>query len=205
MTPRDLEAIRRLTPRADPLYRAAFDLYPDVLPRFGIRTPQRWFHFLAQVLHETNGLTVLVENLHYTTPERLMAVWPSRFRTRESALPYVKNARALANKVYNGRLGNRDAEDGWSFRGHGLLQLTGRDNYQRVDDVLAIGLVYRPELALASGSCLAVAACIWHLNNCNVAADTGDVGIVTRAVNGGQVGLADRRLWFDRVSTALAA
>jgi putative chitinase len=88
-------------------------------------------HFLAEMSHETNSLSRLSEDLHYRTPERLMAVWPSRFKTRESALPYVANPEKLANFVYAGRMGNGMPEsgDGWRYRGAGAFQLTGKNNH----------------------------------------------------------------------------
>lgn len=82
---------------------------------------------MAQVLHETGGLTVLVENMNYRA-ERIVQVWPSRFRTIEEATPYAHNPEKLANKVYGGRMGNTHPGDGWRFIGRGLLQITGRES-----------------------------------------------------------------------------
>lgn len=88
-------------------------------------------HFLAQLSHETGSLARLSENLNYSTPERLMKVWPKRFPTVASALPYVKNAEKLANFVYAGRMGNGvpDSGDGYRYRGAGGFQLTGKNNH----------------------------------------------------------------------------
>lgn len=89
------------------------------------------------------------EGLFYSTAARIRAVWPTRFPSAPAAAPYVKNPRALANKVYNGRMGNRlDSDDGWTFRGRGLAQITGRDNYGRAATKLSLPLVEQPELAL---------------------------------------------------------
>lgn len=202
MTPRDVQAVWMLAPKARPEYRAAFDLADTVLPRFGIETPLRMMHFLAQCLHETAGLTVLEENLNYTV-ERLTQVWPLRFPTMESARFYARNPRALANKVYGLRLGNTDEEDGWFFRGRGLLQITGRGNYEHVGHVLDIDLAHEPELVLSPAHGLAVAACIWHLRGANPAADRDDVLGVTKAINGGTMGADMRLAWLRRVKQTL--
>lgn len=192
-----------LAPRARPEYRMAFRDAPIVLPRFGIDTTVRLAHFLAQVLHETAGLTVLIENLNYS-PERLLVVWPSRFPTLEAARPYARNPRALANKVYGGRLGNLTAEDGWIFRGRGLLQITGRSNYQKVTDVIGVDFTVAPDKVLLPEHALEVAACMWHLRSANEAADTDDVAAVTKRINGGVIGLADRALWLEQTREVVA-
>lgn len=89
------------------------------------------------------------ENLVYTTAERIRAVWPSRFPSIASALPFARNPVGLANKVYNGRMGNRmDSNDGWTFRGRGYVHLTGRDNYERASAKLGINLIKTPQAAL---------------------------------------------------------
>lgn len=98
-------------------------------------TDSRWLaYILATVFHETGGkMQPVVENLKYTTPEQIKRTWPSRFKTVEAAKPYVRQPEKLANYVYGGRsdLGNRQAGDGWLFRGRGLVQITGRGNYAK--------------------------------------------------------------------------
>lgn len=93
----------------------------------------RWLAYaLATTFHETGGaMQPIVENLTYSTAARIRAVWPSRFPTEASARPFVRNAQALANKVYGGRLGNTGANDGWLYRGRGYVQITGKANYQK--------------------------------------------------------------------------
>lgn len=124
------------------------------------RLPASWAAYvLATIWHETGGkLEPVVENLYYTTPERIRAVWPSRFPTIESARPFIGSPKALANKVYGGRtdLGNTQPNDGWDFRGRGLPQVTGRANYRRVDDKLGLEgtLVANPDKMLEWGVCL---------------------------------------------------
>jgi predicted chitinase len=102
----DRAAFDGITPGAQPLYRQAFDRFLLDLQAFDIlEAPLRAEHFLAQALHETGGLRILVENLNYSAP-RLMQVWPSRFKTLEDAKTVEHNPRALANRVYGGRMGN---------------------------------------------------------------------------------------------------
>lgn len=146
--------------------------------------------FLGQVLHESGMLERLEESLNYKTAARICAIWPSRFKSSEAAAPFVSNPEALANKVYGGRLGNSVAGDGWRYRGRGLLQVTGRTNYQALGEALGIQLVRNPDL-LATPD-IALRACIaWWEDNVPDAF-IGDTGRVTKAVNGGKHGIADR-------------
>jgi len=107
-------------------------------------------YMLSTAYHETGHKMVPnVENLNYTSAARIRAVWPSRFPTAASAQPFVRNPKGLANKVYNGRMGNRlGSDDGWNFRGRGLPHLTGRDNYAKGSQVAGVDLVANPERAL---------------------------------------------------------
>jgi hypothetical protein len=103
-----------------------------VFPKYGITTPLLIAHVMAQVSHECGAGHDVIENLNYSAT-RIRQVWPSRFATVEAAAPYANNPQKLANKVYNGRLGNRvGSNDGWNFRGRGGSQTTGRDGYKRV-------------------------------------------------------------------------
>lgn len=183
--------IRQLAPRAHLVYREAFANAVD-LPS----TPLRLAHFLAQCCHETGGLTILRESLNYTTAERIQAVWPSRFPTWSAARPYVGEPERLANRVYAGRMGNTEPGDGWRFIGRGLLQITGRDAYQRIGEQLGIDLVGQPELACLETHALPVALAVWKWKHCDAPADVDDVRLVTKAINGGQIGLRDREAWL---------
>lgn len=193
-------ALVGLAPRVRDTYREA--LSSEILSASHLAgKPLRLAHFLAQVCHETGGLTILIENLNYTTSRRLMEVWPSRFRTVVSTLPYLRNPRALANKVYGGRMGNVDPDDGWKYIGRGLLQITGREHYARNGQVLCIPLENDPSLAIDPKHALAVALETWRWKNCDVSADADDVVGVTRKINGGLIGLADRRRWLERTKS----
>ncbi len=137
MTPSQFaDALTRLWPNGDqkvPGLRAGMIASaPSVFARHGITTPSLVAHVMAQISHECGAGHDVVENLNYSAG-RMMQVWPSRFPSPASAAPYAHNPRALANKVYNGRMGNAaGSDDGWNFRGRGAAQTTGRAGYARL-------------------------------------------------------------------------
>lgn len=145
--------------------------------------------FLGQVLHESAGLEKLSENLNYSA-ERLCVVWPGRFPTVAEARPYARNPEALANRVYGGRMGNLYLGDGWRFRGRGPIQLTGRENYRAVGALIGQDLESVPELMEQPR--YALEACIAWWEDRIPDSMLGDLEKVTRRVNGGLIGLADR-------------
>ena len=103
---------------------------------------------LAYVSHETAGFRIRQEVLNYPTAQRIMRVWPRQFPTLEEAAPYVDQPEKLANKVYGGRMGNREPDDGWRYRGRGLVQLTGRDEYRRYGRLIGVDLEAVPDLIM---------------------------------------------------------
>lgn len=147
-------------------------------------------NFMAQVLHESSMLERLEESLNYSA-QRLMQVWPRRFPTLDSAYPFARNPKALANKVYGGRLGNTEPGDGWRYRGRGLIQITGRDNYRLMEHVTGLPLEAEPDLLLQQEPALRASIAWWETNVPD--AVLGDVARVTRVVNGGAIGLAERQ------------
>lgn len=157
--------------------------------------------FLGQVLHESEGLERLTENLNYSA-ERLTVVWPGRFPTKAEARPYAKNPEALANRVYGGRMGNTEPGDGWRYRGRGPIQLTGKDNYARVGDLMGQDLVSLPELMEQPR--YALEACIAWWEDKIPDSMLGDPEKITRRVNGGLIGLADRQQLAGLAQDALA-
>jgi putative chitinase len=198
-----LEQLARLAPRMQPGYRAAFQNGQGVLDRCGISaTAQRVAHFLAQVLHESQALTLEYENLDYSAA-RLAAVWPSRFRPAGplDPAPYAHHPRRLANLVYGKRMGNTGATDGFVYRGRGLLQLTGKDSYARATRAVRASVpgspdfVADPDAVLAPRWCLEVAAAVWQDKGGNELADQGDLCELTRRINGAGNGLAERQAW----------
>jgi putative chitinase len=167
--------------------------------RFQINTPERQASFLSQIGHESGELNRLSENLVYRTPARLRAVWPSRFPTLASTTPYIGNAPALANKVYASRMGNGDeaSGDGFRFRGRGLLMITGRENYDKCGAACGYDLVKNPQFLDSPALACLSAGWFWSSHGLNEIADTGDQERVTRRVNGGITGLAQRLAMFD--------
>lgn len=159
--------------------------------------------FLAQLGHESNGLTVREESLNYSAT-RLMQVWPSRFPTLESAKKYENNPEKLANFVYGNRLGNIDDGDGFKYRGRGYIQLTGRDNYKKMGKMVGLDLEANPDLASQPGNAAKIACAFWTSRNINAVCDVGDFTAVTKLVNGGTTGMADRQAWLSKIQTVLS-
>ncbi|GGG50870.1 hypothetical protein GCM10010964_42710 [Caldovatus sediminis] len=205
MWSRDL--VRSLYPRAAEAHVASFARQAEaLLARFEIgHAPNRLHFFLAQIGHESAGLTVTVENLNYRA-ERILQIWPGRFTSLEAARACAGNPERLANTVYSDRMGNGPFEsgDGWRYRGRGYLQLTGRDGYRNVGRIAGLDLVERPDLAAAPDHALLVACAFWEWKGLNRLCDGGDYVAVTRRINGGTVGLADRRAWLDKVRRTFA-
>lgn len=196
--------------KAFPLCADAEDWAAALLPameRFRITTKGRIAAFLAQVGHESGGFQRLEENLVYRTPSRLAAVWPRRFCDAGAAEPFVGNAEDLANFVYAGRMGNGDpaSGDGYRFRGRGLIQLTGRENYARAAAALGLDLLAQPELLSAHGPAALSAAWFWDDRGLNALADAGAFEEITRRINGGVTGLEERRELLRRVRAAMEA
>lgn len=205
-----LGQLDQLAPGALPLYRTAFSEEQHFLEHFGIAASAlRLGHFMAQVLHESAALTHTVENLRYSA-QRLHQVWPQRFLPHGPLDPvgYADDEVRLANEVYGGRLGNDRPGDGYRYRGRGLLQLTGKDNYAQASEVLQGGypsapdFVAEPDAVSSAPWCLGAAAAIWVAKEGNEAADADDLVLVTTRINGGTVGLAERRRWLARTREA---
>ena len=173
---------------------ALFDALSAVLPRYEINTVDRVAAFLAQCGHESADFTVLRENLNYSA-KGLHATWPTRFISEDAAVPYNRNPEAIANKVYSSRLGNGDeaSGDGWLYRGRGAIQLTGKANYETFAESLGRTLeetvAYTETLAGAVES----AAFFWNRNNLNTLADERNITAMTKKINGGTLGLEERK------------
>lgn len=167
--------------------------------RYQIDTnPRRLAAWLATIAHESARLTALVENLNYSA-EGLAATWPSRYadmtgEPNATARRIARHPEQIANLSYAGRMGNGSAGsgDGWRYRGRGLIQITGRDNYRASGNALHIDLITYPEQLESPFLAALSAAEWWCRHGCNELADTGDLAAVTRVVNGGLTGLDDR-------------
>lgn len=175
--------------------------------RFGITTPKRVAMFVAQANHESNGFARLEESLMYSTPLRIVQVWPSQFTGLADAARYVREPQKLAAHVYAGRLGNGDeaSGDGWKYRGRGLFQLTGRDNYMAAANGVQRSYDQSPELVTLPLHAALTAAWFWATLDLNDAAERGDVVAVTRAINGkAMLGLDERREMYGEAVRAFA-
>jgi putative chitinase len=177
------------------------------MARFQIVTPAQQAHFLAQVLHESGNLSRMVENLNYSAAGLLSTFNTPKVQrfTVAQANQYGRTAdhpadqRMIANIAYASRMGNGPihSDEGWIFCGRGPLQITGKDNYARCGDALGLNLIAHPELlAQPEAGCLA-AGWFWHIGNrlghsLNALADAGEVDAISRAINGGNNGLAER-------------
>lgn len=202
----NIDSALRAAGVGDDAIRAFAGPLATLLPDFGIVSRERLAAFLGQCHVELAGFRRLSENLAYTTPQRLLAVWPSRFAGAAAAQAFVGKPERLANHVYAGRLGNGDAAsgDGWRFRGRGLKQLTGRDNYRRA--ALALGHPYleQPDLLCRPEDAVRTAGWFWQSNGCNPLADSGNIDAITRRVNGpAMLQAASRRQLAARLAAAL--
>lgn len=172
-----------------------FDGLYEQLPKFGIVTPARVAGFISQCQHESADFTVLTENLNYGA-KGLMSIFKKYYPDEALAKAHERKPQLIANRVYSGRMGNgpESSGDGWKYRGRGLVQLTGRSNYTQCsrdlfgDDCLVDDpdLLLNPEWAILS------ACWFWHKNKLNDICDRGDVVLLSKRINGGTIGLADR-------------
>jgi putative chitinase len=170
----------------------------QLLPDYGINTPQRVAAFVAQCAHESGNFVFIKENLNYRAAS-LMATFKKYFPTLELAQQYEKRPEKIANRVYANRMGNGDeaSGDGWRYCGRGLIQLTGKDNYTFFAGSLNIPVEEAAEY-LSTFEGAAQSACwFWEQNNLNRFADAGDIRGLTRAINGGYIGLEDRIKHYD--------
>lgn len=167
---------------------------------FQINTPKQIAAFIAQTAHESAGYTRLTENLNYSA-EALMRVWPKRFPSKIVADAFARKPELIANQVYSSRMGNGPVQsgDGWKFIGRGLKQLTGKDNYTRCGKALGVDMVENPELLLKPAYAARSAGWFWSINGCAALADAGQFEQLTKRINGGLIGLADRKARYDRV------
>jgi putative chitinase len=181
---------------------------PGVMEKFGVNTPLRLAHFLAQCGHESGGFRLTQENLNYSA-KGLMGIFKKYFPTQALADAYARKPEKIANKVYGNRMGNgpETSGEGFKFRGRGYIQLTGKQNYTAFDLAVEDDILANPDL-VSTKHALASAAWFWKKNGLNLIADTGSstevVTKITKRVNGGTIGLADRIKHFKEYHALLA-
>lgn len=175
-----------------------FVVLEKVLPKYEIHNKERVAAFLAQCGHESVDFTKLKENLNYSA-KGLHATWPKRFISEEAAKPYERNPEKIANRVYGDRMGNgpEASGDGWKYRGRGAIQLTGKDNYTAFSRVVGKNLNETIDYLDTLEGAIESACWFWKKNNLNAISDTKDMDKATRVINGGTLGLAERKQHFE--------
>ncbi len=176
----------------------------ETFEKYNIDTTKRQAAFIGQCMHESAGFKTLNENLNYSA-KALMATWPSRFPNEEIANEYARQPEKIANKVYGGRMGNdvESSGEGWKYRGRGIKQLTGKENYERCGAGLGVDLVENPDLLLEPKYAALSAGWFWNKHNLNDLADKGDIETMTKRINGGLLGLDARKAAIQRAESVL--
>lgn len=209
------EAMKRLWPHGDSkvpgLIAGIAASSGRVFAKYGITTPLQVAHIMAQISHECGAGTEVVENLSYSA-QRMTQVWPSRFPSVASALPYAHNPKKLGNKVYGGRMGNRPGtDDGSNFLGRGACQTTGREGYEKLARKTGLDLINNPDLINDPANFLECGVADFIICGClaycspKPGLPDGDIRGVTHHLNGGYIGLAQREAWFAKWKAALRA
>ena len=183
---------------------AWLEVLVEVLPEYGIDTTKRLAGFLAQTAHESADYKLLEENLNYSA-EGLVKTWPRRFDIA-TARTYARKPEKIANKVYADRMGNGDeaSGDGWYFRGRGIKQLTGRDNYTAFGKSVGMTAEKAAEYCATKKGAVESAAWFWKTNNLSRFADAGDIVGLTKAINGGTIGIDDRKKRYTNAVAVLS-
>jgi putative chitinase len=189
------------------------------LSNYTIDTSKRIASFLSQCAHESLDFTVLQENLNYSATA-LATTWPNRFAIKDSAgipvKPYRSNALAneiernpekIANNVYANRMGNGDVSsgDGWKYRGSGLIQLTGHDNYKLFSEHKNISIDDCVDYVKTTEGAVEAACWFWKSHNINQWADKENIEMVTKTINGGLIGIEDRKKRYGKAIQLLSS
>jgi putative chitinase len=172
-----------------------------VIAKYDINTPLRLACFLSQTAYESNSYNVLIEDLNYNA-DQLVKYWPNLF-TGTTAQAYAHQPDKIANRIYGNRLGNGSTDDGWKYRGRGIIQTTGKANYTNVAVKLSIKAVEQPDLLLTPLYAALSAGLYWATNGLNAYADKSDIITITKKINGGVNGLSDRVKLFNHIITIL--
>jgi putative chitinase len=189
-----LDAMLHGNPYVDHWYHALC----EILPEYEINTPRRVAAFLAQCAHESGGFKFLKENLNYKAAS-LRKVFPKYFPNDAIAAQYAGKGEMIANRVYGARMGNGPEEtgDGYRYCGRGLIQLTGKDNYSWFAASLDMPVEDVPEYLGTFEGAVQSACWFWESNNLNDFADKGDILTMTKRINGGTIGLEDRKKHYE--------
>jgi putative chitinase len=175
----------------------------ETFEKYDISTPKRQAAFIGQCMHESGGFKHLTENLNYSA-KALVATWPSRFANEEYAEEYARKPERIAAKVYLGRMGNESAEDAAKYIGRGLIQLTGKENYANCGLGIGVDLLGNPDWLATPKYAALSAGWYWNKRNLNSDADSGNVASMTRKINGGNIGIEDRKAKIDMVFNVIS-
>ncbi|MDH0300613.1 MULTISPECIES: glycoside hydrolase family 19 protein [unclassified Pseudomonas] len=207
------QQLLQILPNARPVAGIFVPTLNRAMARWKIDSPVRQAAFLAQVGHESGQLRRLVENLNYSA-EGLAATWKSRYRSSDGkpnakAVALARKPEAIANDAYAGRNGNSQQGDGWRYRGRGLIQLTGRDNYRAAAQALGLPLLEQPELIEQPEHAAQSAAWWWATHGLNELADAGRFSDIGSIINTGQPGRVphganERKALYDLAVRVLA-
>lgn len=205
LTKNHLKGILPKNPYIDYWYDALSKLFPD----YDINSPARMAAFMAQCAHESNNFTALEENLNYK-PATLRKLFGKYFPTDELAVEYClkpNKQEAIANRIYANRMGNGPEEsgDGFRYKGRGLIQLTGKDNYTFFAGSLSISVEEAAEYMHTFEGAAQSACWFWETNNLNQWADAGDILTLTKKINGGTIGLEERTQHYQHALTIFGA
>ena len=207
------EQLKKICPNLkDDRSVALSGLFNVVCPKYNIDTPDRLHAFIAQIAHESGEFTIKTESMNYTTPERIVAIWPSRFNLtgddgKSNAHNYTRNAEKLANKVYANRMGNGDAAsgDGFRYRGGGYMQLTGKESYEAYSKHIGMEIAKAAELVHTTDEYALDSAC-WEFavdKKLNDEADAKDFVTITKRINGGTIGLTERLKYYKQAQQVI--
>ena len=196
-----VQQLLQILPNAGQVAGVFVPVLNTAMSRYQIVGAKRIAAFVAQVGHESGHLTRLVENLNYSA-DALRRNWPSRFSV-ELASAVARKPEQIANIAYGNRMGNSAPGDGWKYRGRGLIHITGKDNYRACSEALGLDLIAQPELLETPQRGCMSAAWYWVINGLNTLADEGDFKTITRRINGGLNGLADRQALYARALKVL--
>ena len=176
----------------------------EVFAKYDISTSLRQAAFIGQCAHESANFKILEENLNYK-PEALMRVWPSRFPDLPTAMKYAHDPIKIANKVYANRMGNGSEEsgEGSKYHGRGLVQLTGKENYERCGEAIGVDLINQPGLLAQPNMAALSAGWFWNKKGLNALADAKDYETMTKRINGGLIGLDDRKAKIAKALSVL--
>ena len=199
--PITVQQLLQILPNAGQVAGVFVPVLNTAMSRYQIVGTNRIAAFVAQVGHESGHLTRLVENLNYSA-DALRKTWPSRFDI-ELASATARKPEQTAKIAYGNRMGNTAPGDGWKYRGRGLIQITGKNNYNACGDVLGLDLITQPELLEKPQYACLSAAWYWATNGLNTLADAGKFEDITQRINGGQTGAADRQALYAQALRVL--